>query len=206
MDVLIVGRTKMGGDGRCIGGIAADGSSLRLLRSHGTNWDVSAPFQIGQLWELTYTPAPKLIPPHTEDVIVSSFKYVNELAASSPELIRILTTGVVPWRGGIEQVFSGLIGFTGNNNGYVSQRIGVPKRSTWLWISDRDLTLRHDGRHYDYPDGAFRKCGLSYVGEQIPLTILPAGTLLRVSLARWWSPADADDLEERCYLQLSGWF
>jgi hypothetical protein len=206
MDVLIVGRTKMAGVGRCIGGLAADGSSLRLLQPSGGNWDVSAPFKIGQLWEVTYMAATKLIAPHVEDVIVSSFNYVNAVSYPSPELVHILTKGTVPWRGGLDHIFGGLLGFTGNNNGYVCQRRGVPQQSTWFWISDKDLTLRDDGRHYDYPYSAFQSRGLSYVGEREPVATLAAGTLLRVSLARWWRPEDADELEERCYLQLSGWF
>ena len=34
---------------------------------------------------------------------------------------------------------------------------------------------------------------------------IPAGTLIRISLARWWKPDDVD-IEHRCYLQLSGWY
>jgi len=33
---------------------------------------------------------------------------------------------------------------------------------------------------------------------------IPADTLLRVSLARWWDNEGRH--EERCYLQLSGWY
>ena len=78
--------------------------------------------------------------------------------------------------------------------------------STGFWIPDRDLMLRADAKHYDYPDGCVAR-GLSYVGEPKPLPLLPAGTLIRVSLARWWKPDDAEPgFEERCYLQLSGWF
>jgi ATP-dependent DNA helicase RecQ len=36
--------------------------------------------------------------------------------------------------------------------------------------------------------------------------VIPAGTLLRVSLAHWWRPAEKPEEEERCYVQLSGWF
>lgn len=206
MDVLIVGRTKMAGDGRCIGGLADDGSSLRLLKYPGKNWDATAQFQIGQLWEIICAPIANRVPPHVEDVVVSSYKYVGAVESDSPQLLHTLTRGISPWRGGINQIFDGFLGFTSSGNGYVCRRLGVPQQSTWFWISDKDLTLRGDGRHYDYPCGAFQKRGLSYVGEQAPLAVLPAGTLLRVSLARWWRPVDADGLEDRCYLQLSGWF
>src|SRR5690606_4859208 len=96
--------------------------------------------------------------------------------------------------------------YTSNYNGYICQRRGVPAHSTWFWIPDRNLTLRTDGKHYDYFDGLLPR-GLSYVGEPQPLPTLSAGTLLRVSLARWWKPENAEPaFEERCYLQLSGWF
>ena len=97
------------------------------------------------------------------------------------------------------------MGFTANGNGYISRAMGVPKYSTWFWIPDKDLTLRDDGKHYDYPAPYFQK-GMSYVGEPVAIPVIPAGTLVRLSLARWWRPPDVDDLEERCYLQLSGWF
>ncbi len=45
---------------------------------------------------------------------------------------------------------------------------------------------------------------IPFVGLQEPIDEIPAGTLLRVSLARWWSPNE--NTEERCYLQLSGYY
>src|SRR5262249_30308746 len=47
---------------------------------------------------------------------------------------------------------------------------------------------------------------LTFVGFQEPLEVIPAGTLLRVSLAHWWRPKDKPEEELRCYVQLSGWF
>ena len=47
---------------------------------------------------------------------------------------------------------------------------------------------------------------MPYVGFADPIERIPKGALVRVSLARWWRPDDAPDMEERCYLQLSGWF
>jgi hypothetical protein len=151
---------------------------------------------------MTYTPAPAPIPPHTEDVLVSHY----QLVGIKPNLRAHLLTRVTPWRGGIDQVFGGVLGYTSNNNGYVCERLGVPAHSTWFWIPNLDLALRDDGKHYDYPEG-HQPRGLSYVGEIAAPPTLPGGTLIRVSLARWWKPDDAEpDLESRCYLQLSGWY
>ncbi len=36
--------------------------------------------------------------------------------------------------------------------------------------------------------------------------IIPANTLVRVSLARWWRPTNAEpDFPVRCYMQIYGW-
>jgi ATP-dependent DNA helicase RecQ len=45
-----------------------------------------------------------------------------------------------------------------------------------------------------------------FVGFQEPVEVIPAGTLLRVSLAHWWRPREDADVEPRCYVQLSGWY
>ncbi|MGY3264383.1 dual OB domain-containing protein [Lysobacter sp. HA35] len=201
MEVLIVGRTRMAGSARCIGGIASDGTSIRLLRPDGLQWDASVDFRVGQVWDLTYRAASDRMPPHVEDVVVTGGRRLRDL----PDVSRCLREGIRPWHGGVDQLFDGLVRFTGNDNGYICRRVGVPDRSTWFWVPDRDLTLRSDGRHYDYTGSYGIARGLAYVGEEPAPARLPANNLVRVSLARWWSPDDAD-IEERCYLQLSGWF
>lgn len=200
MKVLIVARTRMGSSGRCIGGISHDGKSVRLLTATGQHYDIGCPFQIGQVWELSYTPSTNLVAPHVEDVLVTAASFVSV----EQNLLAHLRSRVTPWTGPIDQVFGGLLGYTGNNNGYISQARGVPPHSTWFWVPDSDLVLRSDNKHYDYRS---LNGGLSYTGEPTPVPTISAGTLVRVSLARWWKPEDADDtFEERCYLQLSGWY
>lgn len=200
MNVLIAGRTRMHGNGRCIGGLLDDGSPVRLLRAPEQHWDNSAPFQIGDIWDLTLTPATIRPAPHTEDAVVSAQTFVGK----EPNLRARILELTNPWTGGISKVFDGKLRFTGNNNGYISQS-GVPNHSTGFWIPDKDLSLRADGRHYDYPQFTFFRRGLSYVGEPAAVPNILKGTLVRVSLAGWWKPDDVD-IEERCYLQLSGWF
>ena len=137
MEVLIVGRTRMAGNARCIGGIASDGTSIRLLRADGLHWDASIDFQVGQVWDLTYTVASNPVPPHVEDVVVTGSRHLRDLS----DLSRCLCEGIQPWRGGVDQLFDGLVRFTGNDNGYICHRVGVPTRSTWFWVPDRDLVL-----------------------------------------------------------------
>ncbi len=67
MKVLIVGRTKMGGSGRCIGGVLLDGTSVRLLDLAGHHFDATAPFQVGEVWDIEFTCVTSIVPPHVED-------------------------------------------------------------------------------------------------------------------------------------------
>lgn len=200
MNVLIAGRTKMGGTGRCIGGLLDDGTAVRLLRAGSHHWDTTAPFQIGDTWDLSFHAAAQRPAPHTEDVVVTGGNKIGTVPNVRARLLQLSP----PHKGGINQLFQGFLGFTGNKNGYISEWRGVPDHSTGFWIPDRELALRDDGKHYDYTRGFFQG-GLSYVGEPTPNPSIPAGTLVRVSLAGWWKPDDSD-IEPRCYLQLSGWF
>lgn len=43
-----------------------------------------------------------------------------------------------------------------------------------------------------------------YVGFQNEIDTITTGSLVRLSLARWWTKNNSVD--KRCYLQLSGWF
>lgn len=83
----------------------------------------------------------------------------------------------------------------------------VPNHSTCFWICDQDIVRKnHQGKikfHYK-DDNHIWGYNISYVGlEDDPVDIIPQGSLIRLSLAHWWSPGDT---EERCYLQLSGYF
>jgi hypothetical protein len=193
----------MGGSGRCIGGVLLDGTSVRLLDLAGHHFDATAPFQVGEVWDIEFTCVTSIVPPHVEDVLVTNYKFVRTLPNPKGWLLK----NINPWKGGIGATFEGKIGSTAKNNSYVCRGLGVPARSTWFWVPDEDLTLRQDGRHYDYYAVRAVSGGLAYVGETPAVESIPAGTLVRVSLARWWKPSDADEsLDERCYLQLSGWF
>jgi len=140
-------------------------------------------------------------PPHVEDFLVTQrYQFGRE-----PRLAQFLLGRVRPWRGGPEALFDGLIRFTKSRSGYISRQNKIPSCSTGFWLADRPLFLVQDEDkstyHYTRAMLAFR---LTYVGTTpAPAAIFP-GTLMRVSLARWWRPDDAPDMEERCYLQLSG--
>lgn len=200
MRVLIVSRTRMSGTNRCIGGLTEDGRSVRMMPKSGY-WDTTSPFDIGTVWDIEYSEATQITPPHIEDIVVTAYKAagtVQDVPAYISEHGKI-------WYGGIAKTFDGKLKFTGNGNGYISANDDLPAASTGFWKTKKDLRLRDDVKHYDYPVLFGPARGLSYVGEPDPIEVIPAGTIIRVSLARWWKPNDVD-MELRCYAQLSGWY
>lgn len=199
--VVIVGKTHMGA-AACIGAMSLDdGTSLRLLTADGLNHPNNTPYEVGGIWDIDITALKQPRPPHVEDVLVTRQRYVGV----HPKLRQTILQFEKPWNGGPQTVFEALVRATGNGSGYVSDFAGVPNRSTGYWFPDRPLSREPEQRRYLYPSASgIRR--ITYVGYAPMTDAIPLGTLIRVSLARWWKPENADDLEERCYLQLSGWY
>jgi hypothetical protein len=200
--VLIVARTRMYGGRVCVGALSDSGENLRLMNQRcesdiGTN----SPYKIGEWWKLTCEPCGALGPPHIEDASVTASTKIGE----QRDLNKYLVAATKPWRGPIDALFDGKIRFTGSGAGYIS-RDDIPAGATGFWIPDSPLKLDVDSRD---KAGYYADYGrhLSYVGLQEEVDAIQAGQLVRVSLARWWRPRDADpSFEERCYAQLSGWY
>lgn len=204
MEIVIVSKTKMSSN-ECIGGIVKEsGQFVRLLDSNGNNQPVNSDFKIGQIWEIDFAVRVNTTPPHIEDVLVKSKTYTNRIVTN---LISWITSNFKDklWQGSPDSLFNSQIDFTPSGSGYISINKSIPNSSVGFWISDKDLTRRDFSNkvRYSYPSTSWRN--ITYVGKEEPIDIIPAGTLMRVSLARWWSPNDSD-AEERCYLQLSGWY
>lgn len=191
MRVLIVSKTHVWG-AACVGGVTDQGQSVRLKKQDGT-FPESALYEIGQIWDMDFTAHPDRAP-HVEDVLVTR----GQLVATQPALRQHLLGRFQPQQGPVANLFDGHLGTTGNGSCYIATRLGVPNYSTGFWVPDANL--RFEATYYCY--GPYR---LKYVGFADPIPFITAGTLVRVSLARWWAPADAA-VEERCYLQLSGWY
>lgn len=205
MEIVIVSKTKMV-DHECVGGIATDtGKFIRLLDQDSNNQPIGCDFEIGEIWDIEFNKRHNIHPPHTEDVLITSKSFTQQ-EVSKENLSKWLRENFSDkvWNGNPDVLFDGMIMFTSSGSGYISHGNGVPEFSVGFWISDRDLK-RDDFKEkvrYSYPStGNWRS--IPYVGKDEPIDIIPAGTLMRVSLARWWSP---NDIEERCYLQLSGWY
>lgn len=203
MEAVIVSRTKMQ-HGVCVGAILEDGTSIRLMDENGHHQPFDAPYEVGEIWDLTFRNKPDIAEPHNEDVIVTAAEFKElEMRNMYDYLMNDIRVDV--WRGSAINLFDGKISWTGAGNGYISERKGLPDQSVGFYISDRDLKFNNN--HYTYPRAniLIGNKNLAYVGHQQPIAVIPAGTLIRVSLARWWKPDDID-IELRCYAQLSGWY
>lgn len=204
MKVLIVGKTRMQ-NSACIGGLLLnDNKSVRLLQQNESNYPKDTDFEIGQVWNIEFNPRSTVIPPHIEDILVNRKTFVRDV----PRLREFLSGRIRPWTGSPDDLFDRRIRATSNEGGYISESTGIPVCSTGFWIPDQTLVQNRSGNkiRYRYP-GVSSVREMTYVGFADPIESIPSGTLVRVSLARWWRPPDADKtFEFRCYLQLSGWF
>lgn len=204
MEILITSKTHKG-NAACVGGLVLTNNRLVRLLNPG-NWDQYADtdLDIGDVWDIQFVDRQDTEPPHIEDIIIQNQTYLRDIGDISTYL---RNCGVTIYRGSPNQIFGGRLGWTGNGSGYIGNSDNLPQNSVGFWISDQDLNLDEDERHYNYPaENAFaRPKRFPYVGFEPKVEVVPRGTLMRISLARWWSPEDSD-MGERCYLQLSGWY
>lgn len=201
MKVLIVSKTRMQQNHVCVGGLVLrTGQSLRLLEFGRQNPQADTPYSIGDVWNIEHLKCKDIELPHSEDTIVTKRAFVSK----NENILSLLKGKISVWEGGPESLFDEALNSTQNGKGFVSKG-KVPKQSTGFWISDQPLhkAIINEKINYSYPNELGIKA-LPFVGFQKAVAVIPAGTLLRVSLARWWKPENAD--EERCYLQLSGWY
>lgn len=199
MKIVIVAKTRMG-SGACIGALTFDGRSLRLIAAdRETNDRFNMDYQVGEVWEIETRPDPQIIPPHVENVIVTSKRRLGPMM----KIEAFIEKQMPPKSGGLEAIFEGLTQCTGRGALYIAEKTGLPPRSTMFWQPDRPLVRDDDHKRIRYRYG---DCSLTFVGFQEPLAELPAGAILRVSLAHWWRPSEMPEGELRCYVQLSGWF
>lgn len=199
--ILIVSRTQMS-NGVCVGGI--DESSCELVRLHndrGGNLSNDAPYQIGDRWEMRIETAWNVrTKPHIEDKQTFPIRKINNIGI--PGIIDFINShywGNRLTRGELKNTFEGCLIFLGSKN-FVS-REKIPSFSTQFWIADENLKhiTQFDKHYYIY-----KKIKIKFVGLQEYVDVIPRGTIIRLSLANWW---DGDGSgEERCYLQLSGWY
>jgi ATP-dependent DNA helicase RecQ len=204
MKTLIVAKTQMG-QGACVGGLTITGQNVRLLQSGPfAPQPKDTPYEVGDVWDLELAEVPEIERPHVEDVVVVRGRKLYT-ADNLPQRIQKLAR---PWRGSLHNLFPGCLQTTPEGSSYVAQSTGLPIMSVGFWLTDKLLHLHHEPTkiRYAYLDDNGHTYYLTYVGFAPAVPLIPAGTLLRVSLARWWKPVYDLNGEPRCYLQLSGWF
>lgn len=202
-NVLIVSRTRMGGGNVCIGGFDIDRNrSVRLLTSTGSNQPGTSPYQVGQIWDINYLPRNAVTPPHVEDVLVQNGSLHSNLAGT--DLQNFILQNCNIHNGSIGALFGGTLHTPDNHAAYIDSQ-NVPNHSVCFWRTDGDLHhfQSFDKDKYRYIRFSHDTC-FSYVGTEPVISLIPAGTIVRMSLARWWSPSE--EVSQACYLQLSGWY
>jgi hypothetical protein len=200
MEVLITSKTHVGSSA-CVGGVVLDTLQfVRLLNGKNEFQPGDTELEIGQIWDINFNSHAD-IAPHVEDVYITDKTFIRDIADFKAFVIKNLKV----WKGKPETLFNGLLKWTGNGSGFLNNPNNLPQNSVGFWISDRDLVLE-DNRYYVYKrKRAWKSRKFSYVGFPERIAVIPKGTLLRVSLAKWWKPEDIA-IERRCYLQLSGWY
>lgn len=217
MDVLITSKTKFGKTHVCVGGLVLkENRFIRLLNRGGdrkpSGWYQFAdtPLKIGDIWDIDFKNSPNAVEPHLEDVFIT----INGKKAEVENLNDFIKESGVPIiEGSIENLFEGKLEWFGKNgNGYLPEnQVEMPAQSVGFWICDTDLILNGNRYYYTYKlMGLITKSkSLKWVGLEEPLEVIPKGTLIRVSLAKWWPPKSElkkYNVPYGCYLQLSGWY
>jgi ATP-dependent DNA helicase RecQ len=206
MEVLIVSKTHMS-SAACVGGLVLSNNRyVRLLNPGNYNQPTDTDFEVGDIYELTFTDRTNIHPPHIEDVIISSKTFVRRV----DNMPNFLTQrNIIDWNGHINNLFGGLLSWTNSGTGYIPLAGQMPIKSVGFWIADKDLirvSFENNKVRFRYPNGTNYR-NISYVGYQDTLATIPAGTILRVSLSRIFPPENSEITAPRgYYLQLSGWY
>lgn len=197
--VLIVSKTKMA-NGVCVGGINEQtGELIRLHNERGGNLKDDVPYEIGDRWDLSVETAWNVRKaPHVEDKQTSPIRKLGNVGTQGIiDYVRKYNLGSRLHTGSLNGTFEGCL----QSRIYVTKD-RVPGFSTQFWIPDDNLThvVSFGKDYYIYHD-----LRIKYVGLLPAIARIPAGSIVRLSLANWFDGKGAWQ-EERCYLQISGWY
>ena len=202
--VIILSKTHMNNGQCCIGGLTLGGRYVRLLNEHEENQPEDTDLKPKQAWEIEFTERPNNTAPHIEDILVTNRVSKGRLKDSITVKDFIQKREIPIWNGHPDNLFNNLIQWTSSGSGFIDRDGGVPNHSVGFWISDRDLKRRdYNGIRYQYPQADGWR-SVKFKGFQNPVDLIPAGTLIRVSLSRW--KAFNENENPKCWLQLSGWY
>lgn len=208
--ILIVSKTRMNQGMVCVGGVDVDNQrSVRLLNVFGYHESAAdCPYNIGEVWECSCVKHNQRSLPHSEDFKITTRKCVGTLSSVFGGLCfeNIIKDCVPFYCGDLMLVFEGKLKHDDGKGSLFITKDNVPSFSTCFWKTDRDMkkSIYNDRVRFVYNNGEVRwGFNIPYVGldfSDVP-EIIPAGSLVRLSLANWWRK-DGDE-EDRCYLQLS---
>jgi hypothetical protein len=205
MEILIVSKTRMRGAVCVVGLVLSNNRYVRLLNPGGCHQPTDTTFEVGDIYDIDFKHSMSS-PPHVEDVIICSKTFVRKIDNMASFLLQ---KDVIDWKGHIDNLFNGLLSWTEKGTGYIPEKGTLPKQSVGFWIADKDIVLNSfDGSkfRYKYPDEKKLR-NLVYVGYQNSIELIPAGTILRVSLSRIFPPISSEiSVPRGYYLQLSGWY
>ncbi|QBD79845.1 hypothetical protein EPA93_29250 [Ktedonosporobacter rubrisoli] len=193
-------------------GLSEDGQHIRLRQPDGSYLSAHTSFAVGQIWDLTFHPAPRRVAPHVEDVIVTRWQQLEP----EPDLLSHLLARVKPWEGGPDKLFAGHLRSEMNKNKpFISERDPIAPISMGYWRPDVSLIKWHDAdrrvcyRYYT-PD---KELLIHYSDlSNSPISMLPAHTLVHVAFSPWWTPGNkyawdkSSQVERRCYLSIAGYY
>lgn len=214
METLIISRTRFGQQ-RCIGGILLDQMrSIRLVQKDGSYWPDSSPLKIGGIWDIELQECTSLEPPFFENVIALKGKKLREIDSLRSFLItNKANLEPIFWEGSVKDIYEGKVHFQSSNSRAFIEVGNEPTMSTGFWTPHKDLILQTDKKHYQYISQSnyfgFEMQEIqeiAYVGEEAPLSIIPSGSLCRVSLSKSIKPHPNFEGPNRFYVQLSGWY
>lgn len=197
--ILIVSKTKMT-NGVCVGGInEQSGELIRLHNDRGGNLTVDAPYELGDRWEMSVKTAWNVRKaPHIEDKQTTPIRKIENVGISGIiDYVQNHNLGNRLYTGSLNDTFEGCL----QSRNYVTKDC-IPNFSTQFWIPDKDLThvISYGKDYYIYQD-----LKIKYVGFLPTIARIPANAIIRLSLANWFD-GNGTWAEERCYLQISGWY
>lgn len=199
-NVVILARTRMNNGHVCVGGYDRDNHRyVRLLTGNAENQNEDAPYQVGQVYSISYENRQQLVPPHCEDVCVQTSHLISTLTEELPNILSSIAISNIH----IRDLFNGCLHWE-HGSGFLLENENRPNFSVVVVTLNHDLFLHRDEgqsrfRFFEHGNAYTVK----YVGvdSNLPRKIA-AGTFLRFSLARWWDNEGRYPIE-RAYLQLS---
>ena len=191
----------------CIGAFDVENkTNIRLLTATGDQQPETCELDVGRVVRASYIKVTtRVVLPHTEDVKLKSYTEVNQVQPIKDDFEK--SCPVV--HGPITNTFAGHLSREGSSSLSI-RKDNISDHSVCFWKADQTIHLdaayreRFGKAKYRYGP-RYDQIGLPFVGMQDPIVSIPAGTVVRLSLARWWKPNDAA-YDERCQLQLSGWY